>query len=221
VKEIHKLAERPRGLYRSEDLISAACAFTGECVMRQAGDFDFDNHDFTPGKGIFSVKVNEILSGDRSEWADIPITSVFGGLRHVFANQPPPLRAFPLESFPNVGKIYQVFGSERRDGVSKEQWGKATLSVPAAHLPVEHMPPLRAAFELRSTVAQKWVNEGVSAQAMTVIGQGAVIIIMNRTQQSIPPKVALAIAFETLNAMAKTAPMLPKHMDMVTKRAIN
>jgi hypothetical protein len=117
--------------------------------------------------------------------------------------------------------IYQHFASERRDGVSKAQWGRAPLRVPAAHLPVEHMPPLRAAFELRSTVAQKWLNENVSAQAMTAIGQAAVLNILNRTQQSIPPKVALAIAFETLNAIAKTAPMLPKHMDVLKKRAIN
>jgi hypothetical protein len=221
--QIHKLVERPRGLYRTEDLISAAAAFVGECVMRQAGDFDFDDHSVTPGHAIFSVEVNQILSGDRSEWTDIPITSAFGGLRHVLANQPvsPPLRPFPLESFPNVGRIYEHFASERGDGVSKAQYGKAPLSVPAAHFPVEHMPPLRAAFELRRTVAQKWLNESVSGQIMTVIGQAALMTILNRTQQSIPPDIALTIAFETLNAIAKTAPMLPKHLDIVRKRIVN
>lgn len=219
VGKIHKLVERPQGRYRSEDLISAVCAFTGECVMRQAGDFDFDNHDFTPGQAIFSEKVNEILSGDRSEWVDIPTSSVFGGVRHVLANQR--TWTYPLESFPNIGKIYQDFASERRNGVSKGKWGKAPLSVPAANLPVEHMPPLRAAFKLRSAVAQKWLNENVSAQIMTVIGQAAVMLILTRTRESIQPKIALAIAFETLNAIAKTAPMLPKHIDMLVKRAIN
>jgi hypothetical protein len=217
----HKLVERPRGLYRSEDLISAAAAFTGECVMRQAGDFDFDNHSFKPGHAIFSVKVNEILSGDRAGWTDIPITSIFGGLRHVLTNQPPPLRAFPVESFPNVGRIYERFAHERRDGVSKEQWGKAPLSVPAAHLPAEDMPPLRAAFELRRAVAQKWLNENVSARVITGISQAALITILNRTQQSIAPEIALTIAFETVNAMGKTAPMLAKYLDEERRRIVN
>jgi hypothetical protein len=44
--------------------------------------------------------------------------------------------------------------------------------------------------------------------------------VLNLTQQSIRPGIALAIAFETINAMAKTAPMLPRHFEEWKKEVL-
>jgi hypothetical protein len=210
VGAVHGIAENPPGRYRCEDLISAIAAFTGEAVMRQAGDFDFDHHTLTPGQPVFSLKVNGLLSGDRSEWPEIPVTSVFGAIHNILPNHPS--HPWPRESFPNVGKVYERFAAARHGGVSKD-WGKAALSVPPSHYPSEGMPPLRAAYDLRRSVGKQWQSQGVSAEAIAAVAQFSLLKIMTLVRAQIEPKIGLLLAFETINSMAKTAPVLPKHME--------
>jgi hypothetical protein len=212
-KAVLKLVEAPPGTFRCEDVISAIAAFAGECILRQAGEFKFDDHDFVPGQPIFSLKVNDLLSGDRSKWAEIPDQSAFGVIRFILAKQPQD--PFPENVFPDIGKIYEQFASERRQGVPKKRWGKAPLSIPPNHYPREDRPPLRAAFELRQTVGQKWLDDKITPQRIANVAQFALVMLLNQMRESIAPAIALALAFETMNAMAKTAPMLPKHMSQI------
>ncbi|HEX4409017.1 MAG TPA: hypothetical protein VH206_09605 [Xanthobacteraceae bacterium] len=210
VAETYRIVRDDRGNFRAEDLISASAAFTGECVMRHAGDFDFEHHTLAPGQPVFSQKVTELLSGDRAIWTEIPKDSVFGAMRNLLANHPN--RPWPTESFPDVAKIYQRFAAARRGGVTKEDWGKAPLSVPASHRPSEEIPPLRAAFALRAFTYGKWGDEKLTSHAVMTMAQLSQIMILTQIRPSIEPNVALLLAFETVNAMAKTAPALPKHM---------
>jgi hypothetical protein len=208
IRLVHKLVEYPAGRFRCEDVISAISAFTGEAALRKAGVIDVDHHAFNPGQAVFSGTVNVILSGDRTEWREIPVTSIFGGLYHVLPHYPQP---WPRESFPSVARVYEHFAAVH--GRGKSDWGKAALSVPSANLPSEGMPPLRAAFELRRSVLGRWQKTGLSDEAVFLAAHVALLEIMKLVRPQIAPDIGLMIAFQTINAMAKTAPMLPKHME--------
>ena len=206
----YRFARNPGGQYRPEDVISAAAAFLGECVLRQAGDFDFNKHTFTPGQPVFSLKVTQLLSGDRGEWEAMPQGCVLRAIYMILTNHPN--RPWRRESFPDIAKIYERYAAGRSRGVPKSDWGKAPLSVPREHYPSEDRPPLRAAFELRTFVSKRWPNETLSADAMVGMGQLALIMVMTQLRTQIQPEIGLLLAFETLNAMAKTAPLLPQHV---------
>jgi hypothetical protein len=198
---------------RCEDVISAAAAYMGECVMRQAGDFDFDRHTWDPGKPIFSLKVTQLLSGDRGDWRDIPETSVFGFLRGRLIKHP--TYPNPPDCFPNIGQLYRRYAAARQNGIPKDDWGKAPLSVPKNHYPSEGMLAIRAAFELRNIVDKKWGDENLSAKMLRGLAELSMIKILIQIQRYIAPDIAVLLAFETINAMAKTAPFLPKHMQQL------
>jgi hypothetical protein len=220
VLAIYEIARDSDGNYRPEDLISAAAAFTGESAMRQAHDFDFDRHTFTPGRPVFSQKINEILSGDRTNWEEMPDGCVFGALYGILINHPN--RPWPREDFPDVGGIYSRFAAARKHGASQAEWGKAPLSVPPSHYPSERLPPLRVAFDMRTFVYKSWAKEKLSADAVLTMAQLNLIMIMTQMQPQVDPAIGLLLAFETINAMAKTAPVLPKHMqEFWRKRGIS
>jgi hypothetical protein len=209
VEALYRFVRGPAGQFRPEDVISAAAAFAGECVIRRAGDFDFDRHTFTPGQPIFSPNVTQLLSGDRADYEEMPRRTVFRGIYMILVHHPN--RPWPRESFPDVRKIYERDTAARVHGVSKD-WGKAPLSVPRTHYPSEDRPPLRAAFVLRGFVAKRWPNERPSAESLLLMAQYLVIMAMTQMRTQIEPKIGLLLAFETLNAMAKSAPLLPKHI---------
>src|SRR5665213_1762622 len=121
-----EMARGPKGI-RCEDFISAAAAFAGEVCMRKAADFDFDNHSFPPGKRIFSQKVNFFLSGDRTEWRDVPVDTAFGSLYHVLTRSRE--IAWPPESFPGIAEIYENFARSGGHGMPPVQWGYVPLTV--------------------------------------------------------------------------------------------
>ena len=196
------MTQFPKGRNRCEDLISATAAFAGEVCMRKAAAFDFDNHTFTPGKRIFSDKVNAVLSGDKIDWNDIPVDSAFGELRAFLTGRPD--IQWPAETFPLVAEVYKVFAK----GAPRLEWGYVPLSAPPANAP--HMPPLRCAFELRrialSVISPHSINllRTFSAVALTK----ALVV----TRQAIDPAIAIRLAMETMNGIAKTAPILPQHI---------
>jgi hypothetical protein len=206
---VQTLVERPPGHYRCEDLISAAAAFAGEACMRRAGDFDVDNHDFKPGAPIFSSNVDVLLSGGRSDWAEIPATSAFGGLFSLLTNHPE--GPWPREVFPDVGEIYWHFAAAHRNGEANDALGTAPLTVPADHRPA--MSPMRAAFEVRRMAFSRWPADQLSAHALTIIAQTCLLKFLVMLRARIDPRIALTLAMETMNAMAKTAPTLPKHVE--------
>lgn len=207
---VYHFAHMMTGSKRCEDVITVAAAYAGECVMRQAGDFDFDRHTWNPGKPVLSLKVTQLLSGDRGDWREIPETSVFGFLRGLLIRHP--THAYPPECFPDIGLIYRRYAAARQNGVSQADWGKAPLSVPAGHRPSEGMLAIRAAFEMRNFVDKKWGDENYSAEVISTLAQISVMTVLVHARQFIAPEIAVLLAFETINAMAKTAPFLPKHL---------
>jgi hypothetical protein len=215
VAAVYHFAYSMTGRKRCEDVITAAAAYTGECVMRQAGDFDFDRHTWNPGKPILSPKVTQLLSGDRGDWKEIPEMSVFGFLRGLLIKHPS--RPYPPECFPDIGSLYQRYAVARKNGASQSEWGKAPLSVPASHYPSEGMLAIRAAFELRNFVEKKWGDESLDIKVISTLAQLSMMTILAQVRQYIAPDIAVLLAFETINAMAKTAPFLPKHMAQLVR----
>jgi hypothetical protein len=179
--------------------------------MRLAGEFDFDRHNFTPGQPIFSTaRVNEILFGERVEWAEMPPNSIFGILYRALTGHPK--QPWPRESFPDVRTILSRYAASRRDGSTKANWGKAPLSVPPSHFPSEGMPPLRAAYEVRQFAFERWRDEDLSPQNVVNLATLCMTSVMVYLRPHIAAEIGLPLAFETINTMAKTAPFLPKHM---------
>jgi hypothetical protein len=58
---------------RPEDFLSNIAAIAGELVLRRAKIVDLKTTDLKPGTPLFSVNINEVLSGDRSSWKEIPV----------------------------------------------------------------------------------------------------------------------------------------------------
>jgi hypothetical protein len=207
------LAEGPRkGMFRCEDMISAAAAFAGECCLRKSAVIDFDNHNLTPGKRIFSDKINDVLSGDRTSWSEIPITSTFGTLYNALTHSEIPNGAWDPRLFPEVAEIYRQYAA-----AGAPPWGYVPLTVAPVHTP--KMPPLRAAFELRRLAFAHRTPEFPKPNDLLAISQFLLMKILMMTRTGIDEIVAIRLTFETLNGMAKTAPVLPKHMQEFAAKA--
>lgn len=200
-------AEGSKGRYRSEDLISAAAAFAGEVCMRKAADFDFEDHPFTPGQRIFSRKVNKVLSGDMTDWATVPLESAFGALHNLLTHSQE--IAWPPETFPDIAEIYQNFAK------GSAQWGYVPLSLPSDHVP--RMPPLRSAFELRQVALPIKNEQPIAVDALFSASLTSLVTALTVTQSAIDNAVAIRLAIETMNGIAKTAPVLPRHMEEFVK----
>jgi hypothetical protein len=206
--EVYRVSIDAEKRYRPEDVISAAAAFVGECVMREAGDFDFERHTFDPGQAVFSPKVTGLLCGNEADWNKMPDgRCTFRRLYVLLTSHPE--QPWSRESFPDVRGIFSRYAAGRAKGVSWE-WGTAVLSVPPNHYPSKR--PLAAAFALRNFVRRRWPNENLTAEALLVMAELALVMIMTQMRPKIEPAIGLLLALETINSMAKTAPILRSQM---------
>jgi hypothetical protein len=209
VAAVNRLARKPDGRVRCEDAISDAAAFLGEATLRRAGDFDFERHTHKPGQPVSSAKVTGLLSGDLTDWEKMPARSVFRAFYVLLTNYAQP---WSRESFPDVAGIFSRYAMARRGGsVSPRDRGRAPLSVPPQHCPVVHRPPLRAAFELRQVLYTKWTKESLAIESISSIAEACLLSVMVQTRSEIAADIALLLMFETINAMARTAPILSEH----------
>jgi len=194
------------GRIRVEDLLSAAAAVCGESCIVAAGEFDPATHSFVPGSPVLSDRVNGILVNDAQDW-DGAGTSVFGIIRsailsHGYASDDFPPIADPIRRFvESLGSAGEGPGSG---------WGFIALSVPEANRP--RVQPLRAAFELRAPVRKVLQDHGVARADWPSTCAAALVIELTRVRQAIEPGVAVRIVLETVNGMAKTAPMTERHL---------
>jgi hypothetical protein len=118
---------------------------------------------------------------------------------------------YPREAFPDVGAIYRKFSASRKSGVSKEDWGTASLTIPTIHWPFK--PPIRCAYELRLMVSLRWQDYAPTPAVLSEVAQLCLLEFLGVARSTeLSPAFALSLAMETMNAMAKTAPMLPKHL---------
>jgi hypothetical protein len=198
------------GRIRVEDLLSAAAAVCGEACIAAAGDFDPADHTYPPGSAVLSQQVNQILCGDGPDWEQAG-DSVFGLIRAgALAN------GYELMHFPPILEPIEQYVASLASprGDPQARWGRVGLSVPEANWP--RFQPLRRAFELRAAAAKVYADLKIDRADRPSACAIALVIELGRVRQAIDPGVAIRVVLETVNGMAKMAPMTERHMREAT-----
>jgi hypothetical protein len=192
------------GRIRVEDLLSAAAAVCGEACIAAAGEFDPEDHAFTPGGPVLSDRVNRILVADATDWAGAG-SSVFGSIRSgALAQQ------YAETDFPPIDAPIRQYVATLGAGDPEATWGRVSLSVPEANRP--RIQPLRQAYELRGPVRRILSDGRVPRTDWPIACAAALVVELGRVRQAIDPAIAIRIVLETVNGMAKMAPMTDRHM---------
>ncbi|WP_316213695.1 MULTISPECIES: hypothetical protein [unclassified Bradyrhizobium] len=173
--------------------------------MRRVGELNFKKSPYVPGQAIFSERISKVLSGEQTAYNAVPITSAFGTLHRILTRFP--RQRWSADLFPDLRDIYsgyaEAIGNRRHPPI---EWGRVPLSLPARHHPT--LPPLRASFELRQAAPRDGAADPMYAEKLSSAALLALIKALNAVRGAIEDRVALVLAFETLNGMAKTGPFL-------------
>ncbi len=194
-------ATDPDGRIRVEDLLSAAAAACGEACIAAAGELDPNAHDFTPGSLVLSDRINGILCRDANDWA-MTGESVFGIIWSGAGADDYAGSDFPALDEPFRSLVASVGGDV--------PWGYVPLSVPESNRP--RVEPLRQAYELRDGVTAIMREAGLSVADWPSACALAVAVELARVRATIDHGVATRIVLETINGMAKMAPMTERHL---------
>jgi hypothetical protein len=190
------------GRIRVEDLLTAAAAACGEACIAAAGEFDPEEHDFVPGSAVLSDRINEILCANASDWSGAG-GSVFGvihdgALFHGYAEA----------EFPPLADVFGMYVSSLGGG-NAERWGFVALGVPEGNWPL--VAPLRYAYELRAPTREILERLAIPRATWPAACAHALAAELGRVREAIDREIALRIALETTNGMAKMAPMTDRH----------
>jgi hypothetical protein len=197
-----------RGIH-VEDALSGAATIVGERCIDAAGDFPLRDHDLPPGQRVFSTRVNELISADKGNVGEVPKDCIVGMLR---GRLDPKL--YLDGDFPSLAEVYAGY-AERIGKV--EDWGKVPLSVPEANHPI--MPPLQFGYRARVQVDRILSPISEDKQRCLRIATESLADILNMVATAIDRRVALLLAIETINGMAKTASMTEKAMQQVREKS--
>lgn len=189
------------GRVRVEDAISASATIVAERCIDLAGEYPLRDHEFTPGSHVFSDKINTLICGDQTALEETPADSVVGMLRDRLDSA-----VYPASAFPDLGEIFKTFAS----GIGSVEWGRVPLSVGQDHLPF--VLPLRVGYESRSIVDQMLASIREDRVRCLSVATGSLADLLMMVASAIDRKLALVLALETINGMAKTAPMTEKAM---------
>ena len=193
------LSKEDDGSVRPVEAISAMASIVGERCIDAAGEYKIRSHPFVVGQRVFSDVVNELLCGNNPtlQLNSFPSESVFGLIRDqlvgsAYENQFPDFEKDVVEGFAaRIGK--------------PEDWGKVPLSLPEDYRP--QRLPLRVAFDSRERVdgiLKPIANNKKECLRVTTIALARMLLVLgNQTDRH----AALTLALETINGMAKTAPM--------------
>ena len=189
------------GRIRVEDLLSAAAAVCGEACIAAAGELDPEEHTFVPGAAVLSERVNQILCADAQDW-DVAGQSVFGIIRTGAL-----IHGYTTQDFPPITEPIRLYVASLGDdkGDPEANWGRVALSVPEDNRP--RIQPLRQAFELRPAVRKVFADRNVPQAEWPTACAAALVIELAKVRKAIDPGVAVRITLETVNGMAKMAPM--------------
>jgi hypothetical protein len=197
------------GRIHAEDAISGAAAVVAERCILAAAEFDPRRHRFTPGSRVFSDRVNGLISGNQPTVESAAADSVVGILRDQLV-----VAGYRREEFPDLKGVFEGFAA--RIG-KEEDWGWVPLSTPADNRP--HLMPLMVAFETRADVERGLAalrsDEAKALAASTL----ALADILGKVKDVIDHRVALLLAIETVNGMAKTAPMTDEAYQKIARDA--
>ena|SRR6185369_8591966 len=192
-----EIMKEANGRARVEDVISTAAAIVGERCIEAAGDFNPRVHTFVPGSRIFSDKINDLISGDVDDWSKVPANCVVGILRAQITAGP-----YDAAELPSLTDVYGGLAASTGDTSS---WGWVPLSVPVVNRPT--VMPLRIAFETREAVGRIVVGIRNDTMRCLRVTTTALAKVLCLAEGVIDHRVALLLAIETINGMAKTAPM--------------
>jgi len=206
VKE--RLSDRAKRI-RVEDAICGLSAVVGERCIDAAGDFPLRNHELAPGSRVFSDRINALLCGDLPdiEVDNLPRETVFGILRTRAYYE-----AYPPATFPTLKSVFAGYAA----GIgNKGDWGKVPVTVLKDNQP--WIIPLQFAYETRDKVDA--IFHGIKDDRMRCLRLSTQALgdLLNQVSGAIAPEVALRLAFEITNGMAKTAPMTKKAFLMLQK----
>lgn len=204
-------ATDPDGRIRVEDLLSAGAAACGEACMAATGEVAVDSHAFTPGAPIFSDAVNDLLVANASDWGAAG-GSVFDVIRSGALAQ-----GYAPADFPPITEPIAHYAATLGQGDPEATWGRVRLSVPADNEP--RTRPLQAAFELRPIVGAALKAQGIAAPEWPRVLAMALARELGRVRPAIDPGIAVRIVLETVNGMAKMAPMTAHHMELAARGA--
>jgi len=190
-----------------EDLLSALAAVTGEACLRAVGEVPIESHAFTPGSMVFSEAVNRVLCDDARSWPEAPADSVFGVLyREAVA------ASYDPAAFPPLPEVFALLAK----GVGATEWGWVPLSTKDGR---PFVMPIRAAFELRAKVTEALNVFAIPPGDQARVCAYALAKALAAVREAIDHEVALSISVETVNGMAKTAPMTAAHFAEMQKGA--
>ena len=196
------------GRIRVEELISAAAAIVGEAAIAKAGDFDPRRHNFPPGQRVFSTKVNTLMCEDKS-LQEAPATTIVGDLRDRLSSC-----GFAQSDFPKLEDVFKHFAANIG---KKEDWGRVPLSIAQEHHPIAK--PLHIAYELRAIVDRSLAPLGSDSSTRLRAATAVLARALCETRDAIVRTVAATLAIETINGMAKTAPMTDAAMANILEAA--
>lgn len=192
------------GRIHVEDAISGAATIVAERCIDAAGDFSLRDHDLTPGSRAFSTRANELICGDVSEGGvlAVPAGSIVGTMRARLD-----AAVYADGEFPPLAGVFEHFAAHQGSAVD---WGKAPLTVSTDNHPF--LPPLRFGYETRAQVDEILKPLGTDKARCLRLATEALAELLAMVASAIDHQVALRIAIETINAMAKTAPMTVRAM---------
>jgi hypothetical protein len=192
---------------RAEDMIVVAASIVGERCIDAAGNYAVRSHTFRPGSHVMSEQVNVLLCGDSSDvsLAAVPAASVFGMLRDRLT-----AHGYSVAEFPDFHHVFQYFVAH----VDSVEWGKVPLSAPEVNWP--RIIPLRVTYESRPAIDKLFASIDDVANRLHAATL-ALASTLEAVEGVIEHRVALSLAFETINAMSKTAPMTDAAMADVPK----
>lgn len=191
------------GRTRPAEAISAMAGVLGEQCIVAADEFKVREHTFIPGQRVFSDKINFLLCGESPK--SLPRDSVFGMVKTGLAGS-------QYEGqMPDPVEIFRAFAAGIGD---PEDWGKVPLSVSKEYHP--HRLPLRINFDSRSRVSEILKPGSADKNKNLRISSMALAMVLLMVRDEVDYAVALKLALETVNGMAKTAPMKDEAIDTPT-----
>ena len=201
---VYTAVRDPDGRIHVEDAISAAATMVAERCIDAAGDFPLREHEFTPGSPVFSTRANELICGDVSEEgvSQIPADSIVGMLRARLDRS-----MYSDAEFPNLPDVFRQFAARIGGPV---EWGRVPLSVPENHFPF--IRPLQISYETRTRVDDILAPVRHDKARCLRIATESLAEILTEVASAIDHMLALTLAVETINCMAKTAPMTERAM---------
>lgn len=204
VELIYSAVRDPDGRIHVEDAISAAATIVAERCIDAAGDFPLRDHELTPGSRAFSTRANELISGDVSAGgvSQIPADSIVGVLRARLDR-----RVYSDAEFPHLPEVFSQFAARIGDPAD---WGRVPLSVHQDHYP--NILPLQIAYDTRARVDDVLSPVRDDKARCLRIATESLAEILTEVASAIDHKLALTLAVETINGMAKTAPMTDRAM---------